>query len=83
MYYIFMFPFQVINKKVEIRADVMVPYHATKAWGQVPCEDVCIRIPIPEAWVYQFRNEKLDVSMGKVIIDIKTLFRGNGYLKLM
>ena len=55
------------KKKVEIRADVMVPYHATKAWGQVPCEDVCIRIPIPEAWVYQFRNEKLDVTMGKVI----------------
>ena len=55
------------KKKVEIRADVMVPFHATKAWGQVPCEDVCIRIPIPEAWVYQFRNEKLDVTMGKVI----------------
>ena len=67
--------FQIINKKVEIRADVMVPYHATKAWGQVPCEDVCIRIPIPEAWVYQFRNEKLDVTMGKVIIDI---IIGNG-----
>ena len=58
--------FSIINKKVEIRADVMVPYHATKAWGQVPCEDVTVRIPIPEAWVYQFRNEKLDVTMGKV-----------------
>ena len=58
--------FSIINKKVEIRADVMVPYHATKAWGQVPCEDVQIRIPIPEAWVYQFRSEKLDVSLGKV-----------------
>ena len=46
----------------------MVPYHATKAWGQVPCEDVTIRIPIPEAWVYQFRSEKLDVSLGKVVI---------------
>ena len=68
--------FQVINKKVEIRADVMVPYHATKAWGQVPCEDVVIMIPIPEAWVYQFRNEKLDVSMGKVIIEN----RGNGHI---
>lgn len=44
----------------------MVPYHATKAWGQVPCEDVQIRIPIPEAWVYQFRSEKLDMTMGKV-----------------
>ena len=51
---------------MEIRADMMIPYHHTKAWGQVPCEDVTVRIPIPEAWVYQFRNEKLDVTMGKV-----------------
>ena len=58
--------FSIINQKVEIKADVMVPYHATKAWGQVPCEDVTIRIPIPEAWVYFFRSEKLDVSLGKV-----------------
>jgi len=58
--------FSIINQKVEIKADVMVPYHATKAWGQVPCEDVTVRIPIPEAWVYFFRSEKLDVSLGKV-----------------
>ena len=58
--------FSIINQKVEINADVMVPYHATKAWGQVPCEDVTVRIPIPEAWVYFFRSEKLDVSLGKV-----------------
>ena len=58
--------FSIINQKVEINADVMVPFHATKAWGQVPCEDVTVRIPIPEAWVYFFRSEKLDVSLGKV-----------------
>ena len=63
--------FSIINNKVEIRSDVMVPYHATKAWGQVPCEDVQIRIPIPEAWVYQFRSEKLDMTMGKVTKDLK------------
>ena len=58
--------FQVVGIKVEIRADVMVPYHATKAWGQVPCEDVALRIPIPEAWIYQFRKEQLNVGLGAV-----------------
>merc|ERR1712127_1081828 len=58
--------FQVVGIKVEIRADVMVPYHATKAWGQVPCEDVALRIPIPEAWIYQFRKEQLNVGLGAI-----------------
>jgi hypothetical protein len=58
--------FGIVGARVEIRADVMVPYHATKAWGQVPCEDVALRIPIPEAWVYQFRKEQLNLGMGAV-----------------
>ena len=58
--------FQIIGQRVEIRADVMVPYHATKAWGQVPCEDVAMMIPIPEAWVYQFRKEQLNVGMSAI-----------------
>jgi len=58
--------FQIIGARVEIRADVMVPFHATKAWGQVPCEDVALRIPIPEAWIYQFRKEQLNVGPGAV-----------------
>jgi len=52
--------------KVEIRADMMIPYHHTKAFGQVPCEDVAMRIPIPEAWIYQFRNEKAHVSFSQL-----------------
>jgi len=58
--------FQIIGQKVEIKADVMVPYHATKAWGQVPCEDVAVRIPLPECWIYQFRTEKHNVSLSQV-----------------
>jgi len=27
--------FTMVGNKVEIKADIMVPYHATKAWGQV------------------------------------------------
>ena len=58
----------VINSdaQVEIRADMMIPYHHTKAFGQVPCEDVAMRIPIPEAWIYQFRNEKAHVSFSQL-----------------
>merc|ERR1712088_383733 len=44
----------------------MVPYHATKAWGQVPCEDVAVRIPIPEVWIYQFRREQVNVGMSAI-----------------
>lgn len=58
--------FQIIGQKVEIKADVMIPYHATKAWGQVPCEDVAVRIPLPECWIYQFRTEKHNMSLSQV-----------------
>ena len=66
---IFVYIYQlVINSyvQVEIRADMMIPYHHTKAFGQVPCEDVAMRIPIPEAWIYQFRNEKAHVSFSQL-----------------
>ena len=58
--------FKIVGARVEIRSDVMVPYHATKAWGQVPCEDVAVRIPIPEVWIYQFRREQVNVGMSAV-----------------
>ena len=53
--------------KVEIKADMMIPYHHTKAWGQVPCEDVAMRIPLPEAWVYLFRAEKAHISVNSLL----------------
>lgn len=52
--------------KVEIKADMMIPYPFTKAWGQVPCEDVAMRIPLPEAWVYLFRSEKAHISLSQL-----------------
>lgn len=58
--------FTIVGQRVEIRSDVMIPYHATKAWGQVPCEDVAIRIPLPECWIYQFRTEKHNMSLSQV-----------------
>ena len=58
--------FIVTGQKVEIRADMMIPYPHTKAWGQVPCEDVAMRIPIPECWIYQFRTEKAHISLGQL-----------------
>ena len=44
----------------------MIPYHHTKAFGQVPCEDVAMRIPLPECWIYQFRNEKAHLSLSQL-----------------
>ncbi|XP_031766875.2 protein stoned-B-like [Galleria mellonella] len=48
----------VTGNKVELRADVLVPGFASRKLGQVPCEDVSIRFPIPECWIYLFRVEK-------------------------
>ena len=45
---------------------MMIPYHHTKAFGQVPCEDVAMRIPLPECWIYQFRNEKAHLSLSQL-----------------
>lgn len=36
----------------------MVPGYASRSLGQIPCEDVAIRFPIPECWIYLFRVEK-------------------------
>lgn len=44
--------------QVELRADVLVPGFTSRKLGQVPCEDVMIRFPIPECWIYMFRVEK-------------------------
>ena len=50
----------VIDRHVEIRADVLIPgyYSTSKRASQTPCEDIQIRFPIPEPWVYLFRVEK-------------------------
>eukprot|EP00094_Tigriopus_californicus_P003267 TCALIF_03142-PA protein Name:"Similar to stnB Protein stoned-B (Drosophila melanogaster)" AED:0.42 eAED:0.43 QI:0/0/0/0.8/1/1/10/0/824 len=58
--------FEICGSKVIIRADMMIPYHHTKAWGQVPCEDVAMRIPLPECWIYQFRTEKHHMSLSQL-----------------
>ena len=52
--------------QVVVKADMMIPYHHTKAWGQVPCEDVAMRIPLPECWIYQFRTEKHHMSLSQL-----------------
>ncbi|KAJ8970848.1 hypothetical protein NQ317_019122 [Molorchus minor] len=48
----------ITGYKVELRADVLVPGFASRKLGQIPCEDVMIRFPIPECWIYLFRVEK-------------------------
>ncbi|GAB0087168.1 Protein stoned-B [Sergentomyia squamirostris] len=48
----------VTGNRVELRVDVLVPGFASRKLGQIPCEDVSIRFPIPECWIYLFRVEK-------------------------
>ena len=50
----------VTKTKIEIRSDVLIPgYYSTSTKdGQVPCEDIQIRFPIPEPWIYLFRVER-------------------------
>lgn len=44
----------------EVRVDLLVTgYHAfSKKCGQFPCEDIEVRIRVPEVWIYYFRYEK-------------------------
>jgi len=35
-----------------------VPGYISRKMCQVPCEDVSVRIPLPECWIYMFRVEK-------------------------
>ncbi|KAI6237690.1 putative stoned B-like protein [Aphelenchoides besseyi] len=55
---------RMAGSKVEIRIDVMAAAQQQRAKGTVestraiPCEDIQIRFPIPEAWIYIFREER-------------------------
>ncbi|KAH3854318.1 uncharacterized protein LOC127870737 [Dreissena polymorpha] len=48
------------NRKCEVRCDLLVTgYHSySKKHGQFPCEDIEVRFPIPEQWIYMFRYER-------------------------
>ncbi|MCP9259749.1 Protein stoned-B [Dirofilaria immitis] len=55
---------KIAGSKVEIRIEAMAAAQTEKTKGglsnkrQVPCEDIQIRFPIPEAWIYLFREER-------------------------
>lgn len=48
----------VTKTKVELRCEVLVPGAVSRKHGQIPCEDIVIRVHIPECWIYFFRTEK-------------------------
>ena len=50
----------VQEKHVEMRVETMIPgyFSNSRRAGQVPCEDIQIRFPIPEPWIYMFREER-------------------------
>ncbi|XP_067011796.2 protein stoned-B [Anabrus simplex] len=48
----------VTGNKVELKSDILVPGFSSRKLGQIPCEDIMVRFPIPECWIYLFRVEK-------------------------
>lgn len=50
--------FITTGQRIEIRSDILVPGYTSRKLGQIPCEDVMVRFPIPETWIYMFRVEK-------------------------
>ncbi|KAH8338057.1 hypothetical protein KR059_003924 [Drosophila kikkawai] len=67
----------VTGNKVELRADILVPGFTSRKLGQIPCEDVSVRFPIPECWIYLFRVEKHFSRYGSV----KSAHRRTGKIK--
>ncbi|VDK67078.1 unnamed protein product [Onchocerca ochengi] len=55
---------KIAGSKIEIRIEAMAAAQTENTKGsfsskrQVPCEDIQIRFPIPEAWIYLFREER-------------------------
>lgn len=48
----------VTRTKVSYNCEVMIPGCVSRKHGQIPCENIAIRIHIPECWIYFFREEK-------------------------
>ncbi|CAO4380618.1 unnamed protein product [Caenorhabditis nigoni] len=54
---------KIAGSKVEIRLEAMAAAQIQRTRGSderrnIPCEDIAIRFPIPEAWIYLFREER-------------------------
>ncbi|CAD6189507.1 unnamed protein product [Caenorhabditis auriculariae] len=54
---------KIAGSKVEIRIEAMAAAQIQRTRGaeerrNIPCEDIAIRFPIPEAWIYIFREER-------------------------
>ncbi|XP_023300816.2 protein stoned-B isoform X1 [Lucilia cuprina] len=73
----------VTGNKVELRADILVPGFTSRKLGQIPCEDVSVRFPIPECWIYLFRVEKHFSygSVNKKYGSVKSAHRRTGKIK--
>ncbi|CAH8566461.1 unnamed protein product [Dicrocoelium dendriticum] len=52
--------YSIDGRRVLMRCELLVPgfFSASNRRGAVPCENVEIRIPVPEDWIYHFRVEK-------------------------
>ncbi|VDD81957.1 unnamed protein product [Mesocestoides corti] len=52
--------YSIDDRKISMRCELLVPgyFTATGKSEAIPCEDLEIRIPVPEEWIYHFRVEK-------------------------
>ncbi|KAL3072868.1 hypothetical protein niasHS_017842 [Heterodera schachtii] len=55
---------RMAGSHIELRIDAMAVAHQQRARGTaastraVPCEDIVVRFPLPEAWIYLFREQR-------------------------
>ncbi|VDN08040.1 unnamed protein product [Thelazia callipaeda] len=52
---------KIAGSKIEIRIEAIAAAqseHLKCSRRQIPCEDIQIRFPVPEAWIYLFREER-------------------------
>lgn len=68
----------ITKTKVELKCEVLVPGCISRKHGQIPCEDISIRLHIPECWIYFFRTEK-HLRYGSV----KSANRRHGKIKVI
>lgn len=75
--------FTIGEEKAEIRCEVMVSQFWTmsRKANQTPCQDICIRLPIPDAWVYMFRVEKRKWNFHQSVGSVHSTIRKPGKIK--
>ncbi|CAD5118865.1 DgyrCDS7539 [Dimorphilus gyrociliatus] len=73
----------ITDEKAEMRCEAVVSQFWTmsRKANQTPCQDICIRLPIPDAWVYMFRVEKRKWNFHQSVGSVHSTIRKPGKIK--